>query len=126
MKNQVKRLLALVCMLTAAALLLLPVLPKVFSGAPKHYRSVHPVSTVAPLMGFGPDSVFNVGTAAEIDVFPGIGEVYSQRIVEGREIFGDYRLPTDLLLVKGIGEKRLAAMMEALKEPLVDISSAWE
>ena len=77
-------------------------------------------------MGFGPDSVFNVGSAAEIDVFPGIGEVYSQRIVEGREIFGDYRLPTDLLLVKGIGEKRLAAMMEALKEPLVDISSAWE
>ena len=126
METQVKRLLALVCVLSAAALLLLPVLPKVFAGAPKHYRSVHPVSTVAPLMGFAPDSVFNVGTAAEIDVFPGIGEVYSQRIVEGREIFGDYRLPTDLLLVKGIGEKRLAAMMEALKEPLVDISSAWE
>ena len=126
MKNQVKRLLALVCVLAAAALLLLPVLPKMFPGAPKHYRSVHPVTTVAPLMGFAPDSIFNVGTAAEIDVFPGIGEVYSQRIVEGREIFGDYRLPTDLLLVKGIGEKRLAAMMEALKEPLVDISSAWE
>ena len=126
MKTQVKRLLALVCVLAAAALLLLPVLPKMFPGAPKHYRSVHPVTTVAPLMGFAPDSVFNVGTAAEIDVFPGIGEVYSQRIVEGREIFGDYRLPTDLLLVKGIGEKRLAAMMEALKEPLVDIASAWE
>ena len=126
METQVKRLLALVCVLAAAALLLLPVLPKVFPGAPKHYRSVHPVLPVAPLMGFGPDSVFNAGSAAEIDVFPGIGEVYSQRIVEGREIFGDYRLPTDLLLVKGIGEKRLAAMMEALKEPLVDISSAWE
>ena len=126
MKPQVKRLLALVCVLAAAVLLLLPVLSKVLARVPKHYQSVHPVTTVAPLMGFGPDSVFNVGRAAEIDVFPGIGEVYSQRIVEGREIFGDYRLPTDLLLVKGIGEKRLAAMMEALKEPLVDISSAWE
>ena len=126
MKTQVKRLVALVCVLATAALLLLPVLSKVLAHVPKHYQSVHPVSPVAPLMGFGPDSVFNVGTAAEIDVFPGIGEVYSQRIVEGREIFGDYRLPTDLLLVKGIGEKRLAAMMEALKEPLVDISSAWE
>ena len=107
MKTQVKRLLALVCVLAAAVLMLLPVLPKVFSGAPKHYQSVHPVSTVAPLMGFGPDSVFNVGTAAEIDVFPGIGEVYSQRIVDGREIFGDYRLPTDLLLVKGIGDRKI-------------------
>ena len=77
MKTQVKRLVALVCVLATAALLLLPVLPKVFPVAPKHYRSVHPVSPVAPLMGFGPDSVFNVGTAAEIDVFPGIGEVYS-------------------------------------------------
>ncbi len=126
MKNQAKGVLALVCVLAAAALLLLPVLPRVLAGTPKHYRSVHPVLPVAPLMGFGPDSVFNVGTAADIDVFPGIGEVYSQRIVEGREIFGDYRLPMDLLLVKGIGEKRLAVMMEALKEPLVDIASAWE
>ena len=66
MKPQVKRFLALVCVLATAALLLLPVLPKVFAGAPKHYRSVHPVSPVASLMGFGPDSVFNAGSAADI------------------------------------------------------------
>ena len=113
-------------MVLAASLLLGPFLWAVWPATPAHYTSVHPVSTVAPIMGFGPDSVFNVGTAAEIDVFPGIGEVYSQRIVEGRAILGDYRLPTDLLLVKGIGEKRLAAILEALEEPLVELSAAWE
>lgn len=113
-------------MVLASALLLGPFLWAVKPEKPAHYTSAHPASTAAPLMGFSPESVINVGTAEEIDAIPGIGEVYSQRIVEGRAILGDYRLPTDLLLVKGIGEKRLAAILEALDEPLVELSAAWE
>lgn len=111
------------CTFLALVLLLSLTFPTLFHTKPKHYTSIHPVSIVPPLMGFSADSVFNVGTANEIDVFPGIGEVYAQRIVEGRNILGDYRLPEDLLLVKGIGEKRLAAMMEALNEPLVPLEN---
>ncbi len=73
-------------------------------------------------MGFASDSVFNTGSAKELDAFPGIGKVLSQRIVEGRDILGDYRLTTDLLLVKGIGPKTLAGILEALNEPLVPVN----
>ena len=116
----------LLCVALAAALLLGPFLWAVKPDAPVKFSSAYPASTAAPLMGFSPESVINVGTAEEIDAIPGIGEVYSQRIVDGRVILGDYRLPTDLLLVKGIGEKRLAAILEALDEPLVELSAAWE
>ena len=111
----------LLCMVVAAALLVAIAAPHIFPRQPDCYASIYPMPTIAPLMGFRADSVFNVGSTEEIDAFPGIGEVYSQRIVEGRNIFGNYQLPEDLLLVKGIGEKRLAAMMEVLDEELVEI-----
>ena len=121
MKNKVRLKSAVfwACLLLALALLLSLAFPALCSRRPVQYAAIHPASTVPPLWGFSADSVFNVGTAEEINAFPGIGEVYAQRIVEGRDILGNYRLPEDLMLVKGIGEKRLAAMMEALTEPLV-------
>ena len=121
MGNRAKWLAYLVCVLVACAVLLTIALPVLLPRKMDTYTSHYPATTLAPLMGFAAESVFNVGTAEEIDAFPGIGEVYSQRIVEGRSIFGDYQLPEDLLLVKGIGEKRLAAMMEVLDEELVEI-----
>ena len=121
MVNRAKWLAYFICVLVACAVLLTIALPVLLPRKMDTYTSHHPATTLAPLLGFAADSVFNVGTAEEIDAFPGIGEVYSQRIVEGRSIFGDYLLPEDLLLVKGIGEKRLAAMMEVLEEDLVEI-----
>ena len=98
----------------------------VFFPWPDQYTSIHAASTVPPLMGFSADSVFNTGDARDLDEFPGIGEVLSQRIVEGRSILGDYRLATDLLLVKGIGPKTLEKMMNALSESLVPLDSWTE
>ena len=121
MVKRVKWLAYIACMLAACAVLLAIALPKLLPRKMDTYASHHPATTLAPLMGFAEDSIFNAGTAEAIDAFPGIGVVYSQRIVEGRSIFGDYQLPEDLLLVKGIGEKRLAAMMEALDEELIEI-----
>ena len=111
----------LLCMVVACALLVAIAAPHMFTQQSDLHTSIYPMPTIAPLMGFAADSVFNVGSTEEIDAFPDIGEVYSQRIVEGRSIFGNYQLPEDLLLVKGIGEKRLAAMMEVLDEELVEI-----
>ena len=102
------------------------VLYKTLFPLPARYTSVHPAQEVPQLMGFSDDSVFNVGDAAALDDLPGIGKVLSQRIVEGRETFNGYRLPTDLLLIKGIGPKTLADMMDALEEPLIPLPPATE
>lgn len=90
------------------------------------YTSVHPMSTVPPLMGFSADSVINTGTADQLDAFPGIGEVLAGRIIEGRAAFGPYRLPEDLLLIKGIGTKKVAGIVDALTEPLVALPPSDE
>ena len=125
-KEWIRNAAYFVCILAGVALLLAAVDPSVLPSRPKEYASTHPVSTVQPIMGFSADSVFNTGTAEELDAFPDIGEVYAQRIIEGRSILGNYQLPTDLLLVKGIGEKRLAGMMAVLTEELVEIPLSTE
>lgn len=40
----------------------------------------------------------------------GVGEVIAQRIIDLREQVGRFSYPEDLLLVSGIGEKRLEAL----------------
>ena len=127
MRNErMKKIFCFFCLFIAATLLLGPFLWTMMPRSPDRYASLHPALTLPPLMGFSAESIFNIGTAEEIDAFPGIGEVYSQRIVEGRSILGGYQLPEELLLVKGIGEKRLAIMMEALTEELVEIPLTTE
>lgn len=54
----------------------------------------------------------NVNTAdlETLMTLPGVGEVIGQRIIETREAVGRFSYPEDLLLVPGIGEKRLEAI----------------
>ena len=59
---------------------------------------------------------------AALDKLPGIGEVLAERIIEFRSEVGLFRLPEDLMMVKGIGEKKFADIMEALNEPLVTLT----
>ena len=89
--------------------------------APARYASIHAADEVPAMYGFSADSVFNTGTAQDLEQFPGIGKVLSRRIVEGRSILGDYRIPEDLLLVNGIGSKTLQKVLEKLDEPLVEL-----
>ena len=125
MNHQRAKIIAyILCMglsLAIAALIVWEDLPRA-----EQYTSVHPMSTVPPLMGFSADSVFNTGTAKQLDAFPGIGEVLAGRIIEGRDAYGPYRLPTDLLLIKGIGTKTVAAIVDALTEPLVELMPPGE
>ena len=53
----------------------------------------------------------NTASAAQLMTLPGIGEVLSQRIVEYRETNGPFQSVAALTNVKGIGEKRLAAII---------------
>ena len=122
MLSQKRRNLAILCLGAASILVAALFLYHAIFPRPARFTSVHPHQQVEPLYGFSAESVFNTGSAAQIDAFPGIGPVLSQRIVEGRSILGDYQLPTDLLLVKGIGPKTLAEIMNALTEELVPLA----
>lgn len=51
--------------------------------------------------------VINVNTASveQLQLLPRVGPALAQRIVEHREKNGPFKAPTDLMLVRGIGEK---------------------
>ena len=83
-------------------------------SAPKCYPSKGDGFTLAPLPTLPPDSILNTGDAAALDALPGIGSVLSERIVTYREEHGAFVYPEDLRNVKGIGEKRLQAILDAL------------
>lgn len=58
-------------------------------------------------------SVVNINTAtvAQLGYLPYVGAVTAARIVAYRSEHGQFRQASDLLQVKGIGEKKLAAML---------------
>ena len=56
----------------------------------------------------------NRATAEELCALKGIGPKLSQAIVEERQANGPFRLPEDLVAVKGIGEKKLAGFFDQL------------
>ena len=71
-------------------------------------------TTTVPRATLPPDSILNTGDAAALDALPGIGTVLSERIVAYREEHGAFVYPEELRNVKGIGEKRLQAILDAL------------
>ena len=56
----------------------------------------------------------NHGSAEQLTALPNIGPVRAQAIIDEREARGPFHYPEDLMDVKGIGEKRLAAMRDML------------
>lgn len=69
---------------------------------------------VTQLPGLPEAHLFNSGDARALDELPGIGAVLAGRIIEERECVGPYFFPEDLMLVKGIGEKRYQDAMDFL------------
>lgn len=57
----------------------------------------------------------NLATKEQLMRLNGVGEVYSQRIIETREKMGGFQSIDDLLYVKGIGVKRLEEIRPYVK-----------
>ena len=85
-----------------------------------------PAPTVLPVDSMGHDidktQQTNSGESGKINInnasvsllqtLPNIGSVLAQRIVDYREENGNFSAPEDLLMVEGIGEKRLDEIRE--------------
>lgn len=71
--------------------------------------------TLPPIWTIPPDSVVNQGDAAALDALPGVGPTIAVRIIEYREVHGNFVYPEDLLGVKGIGQTKMTAIVELLQ-----------
>ncbi len=88
------------------AVLVLLCVGGVFLGAPPAVWSADAPAAAAQM-----DKVnVNTATVAQLTALPGVGEAIAQAIVEYRDNNGAFRSVDDLLQVKGIGEKKLAAL----------------
>ena len=83
---------------------------------PRVQVSVPSVSTPTadPTAQPGPLLNINTATAEELAVLPGIGPALAVRIVAYREENGPFTSVTQLLLVEGIGEKKLSAIEDSI------------
>ncbi|MBR5231647.1 MAG: helix-hairpin-helix domain-containing protein [Clostridia bacterium] len=62
------------------------------------------------------EGMININSASleELIALPGIGETTARAILGLRLELGTFRIKEDLLLVKGIGEKKLEAIRELI------------
>lgn len=94
----------------------LPPAAEVPTTVPAVEETVSPATTATEPPAAGNSSLINVNTAsaAQLDTLPGIGPVLAQRIIDYREAHGPFTSVSQLILVEGIGEKRLAAIIDLI------------
>ena len=100
---------SVICLLAAAAMLFRTFLPL---PAPAAYSAAHAALSerlAPPPPEDFPDAGVMINTAGpdQLILLPGVGPVLAERIIEEREKNGYFRLPEDLLAVRGIGTAAL-------------------
>lgn len=70
--------------------------------------------TFAPTQGVSFPIDINAATEEDFQALPGIGEVLAQRIVAYRQEHGAFRAVEELMNVEGIGEKRIAQILDLI------------
>ncbi len=57
----------------------------------------------------------NSASAAELEKLPGIGEEFARRIIEHREKYGVFRRAENLILVRGMSDKKFRGIRSFVK-----------
>ena len=89
----------------------LPVIAATEPSAPESTTIPSPTETTQQVTGL---ININTATVSQLDTLPGIGPVLAQRIVDYRETNGPFTSLGQLMLVNGIGEKRLEAILDLI------------
>ncbi len=78
--------------------------------------SASPTKTTAKPAAKAPTQLININTAdiTQLTKLPGIGPSLAERIVKYRKESGAFKTPQDLGKVKGIGEKKLAKVLNRI------------
>ena len=87
-----------------------------FRPAPEyHFSSSATVAQTQPPLVVTENRInINTATFEELKALPGIGDVIAQSILDLRKELGLFRLVEDLLLAKGLGEKKLEAIRDLI------------
>lgn len=56
----------------------------------------------------------NTATAEQLIILPGVGVALADRIIKHRTEVGKFNTPSDLILVKGVGQKKLDKMLNMI------------
>lgn len=57
----------------------------------------------------------NTASAQELEKLPNIGAKLAEKIIEHRELYGNFRKPEHLMLVSGISDRRFREMRNFIK-----------
>ena len=69
-----------------------------------------------PAMVKKASGMININTASvqRLDMLPGIGPAMAERIIKFREKNGKFKVKSDLMLVRGIGEKKYKKLQDLI------------
>ena len=120
MMSPLRRLLIIVCSLLIAGILCLAVFQLVRQFFPTQSHAYLPSAqarpTPEPLSAEQAAALLdlNVATYEQLTTLPGIGAKTAEAILTLRSQLGRFRYKEDLLLVSGIGEKKLDAIYDLI------------